>query len=189
VAELLKGNRRTVEAREWTNWLSSAARLAQRFEEEWWDDPFAYNETASVSFLTGAAIDAGLLALAEFSFRKKNKDDRRARAVGRIDFWLATSNRSWAIEFKQLTDSRVSESQLWERMGAADRDAAHVVTYDDMWVASGLVVPLYYCEGLAREKAIRALDAFVQECDYAWRISSRECAPSTYFFFNAQRPS
>ena len=70
-ATYLKGNRAKTEFRTWSKWLDAAALLADRFSRQVGDDdPFAYNETASVSVLAAAAACAGFVGLAEFSTDK-----------------------------------------------------------------------------------------------------------------------
>jgi hypothetical protein len=80
-AKLLKGKTNTLEFAVWSKWLNAAASLTGRYVGQLEDDdPFAYNETASVSVLAAAAACAGFVGLAEFSTAK-------AKQVGRGHAW------------------------------------------------------------------------------------------------------
>ena len=97
----LKGDQRTSAYRGWKPWLGAAAALVKRYNDELDDDPFAYNETASVSLLASAAAQVGYLGLAEFGVTKGHRTDRRLAVDGRCDFWMAGQTTNWGFEFKQ----------------------------------------------------------------------------------------
>ncbi|MGN6094229.1 MAG: hypothetical protein ACTHOL_17910, partial [Luteibacter jiangsuensis] len=82
--------------------MEMAAVMAERFLRDFEDDPFCYNETASVSLLCSAAAGADMLALAEYCVWKKSSEDGRKSVRGRCDLWIGNEESTWAIEFKQV---------------------------------------------------------------------------------------
>ena len=183
-ATRIKGHAGSVEARVWQLWLDEAARFLDRFDAEEGDDPFAYNETASVSLLTAAAARIGSLALAEFSVTKRHAKDGRKRSNGRADFWMRDRSRTWSFEFKQITYGAITLGRLRERMAAADRCASKLLRYGPEHMISGLIVPLYYQEEDDREKHRERLTTFKEECDFAWQLGAPNGGPETFLFFN-----
>jgi hypothetical protein len=102
-----------------------ANRFCSQVEE---DDPFAYNEAASVSVLAAAAACAGYVGLAEFSTAKAIGENRE-HGWGRSDFWMQANQRSWAFEFKQWSPSPRGK-RLISHMAAAERCAKKIVHAD-----------------------------------------------------------
>jgi hypothetical protein len=211
ILECVTGDARRVERRIWMQWLQRAAEMTGRFSREWWDDdPFAYNETASVSLLAAAAGQAGYLGLAEFTTTKGKVDKsrphkRRVNARGRCDYWMHAERRDWAFEFKQIIaparpkrgpgKSRpvgypITEDRLAATMEAA-LDCAKDVRY---WLApyrvAGLIVSLYWLEGDDHRAAHKCLRNYAEDhCDFAWSISHCEGAdPSTFLLFKFHQP-
>ncbi len=184
----LRSDGRSTEARVWQEWLNEAARLAARFSQELdGDDPFAYNEAASVSLLTAAAVQAGMLALAEFAGKKSAAHDRRRRAHGRHDFWMLSDELGWAIEFKQLF-SPVTPLRLRSRMDQAHECARRIQPAECDRAVAGLIVSLYYHDARTLPRAREAAEAFARECQFAWRIGdSAAGSPETYLFFDTVR--
>lgn len=90
----LQGDDRTLETRMWGEWLSAAGKLSDDFADGREDDPFGYNETASVSLLCSAAATTGWVGLAEYALTKRAAEDRRRSAPGRCDLYLLTPARS-----------------------------------------------------------------------------------------------
>src|SRR5690349_242338 len=82
--ECLATDERTIEARLWPRWMKAADTLVSRFAH-FDDDPFSYNETASVSLLCSAATRCGYLAFAEYATTKRGRKDKRERGHGRCD--------------------------------------------------------------------------------------------------------
>jgi hypothetical protein len=187
----LRVDGRKLERREWQAWLTEAAKLAVRFDQELWgDDPFSYNETASVSLLCAAGSRAGNLCLAEFSTTKKAAHNRRKRAPGRSDFWmLGAAGRSWAFEFKQLTRGSVTMKRLQKKMAEASRCAACIREIEADVAVAGLIVPLFYADPASLPAAHERLERFALECDAAWRLEGAgDDRPEVYLFFNLVRP-
>ena len=118
--QLLKADKRTREARIWDHWMSCGAAYAERyFAEASEDDPFAYNETASVSHLAAAAALAGYLGMAEWSTDKKSRLDRRRKGYGRSDLWLCAEGSTWCFEFKQVRGGSAGPKRLSNGMERA----------------------------------------------------------------------
>lgn len=189
-ARCLRADARKLERREWQTWLAEAAKLAVRFDQELWgDDPFSYNETASVSLLCAAAAKAGHLSLAEFSTTKKAAHNWRKRAPGRADFWmLGTAGRSWAFEFKQLTRGAVTIKRLQKKMVESRKSAACVREAEADVAVAGLIVPLFYIDPSHLPAAHERLERFAQECDAAWRLEgAADGRPEVYLFFDLMR--
>lgn len=182
----LTGDSRTLEHSEWSRWLKSAAFLTNRFDHEFEDDPFAYNETASVSILAAAAVRAGYLALAEYVATKGQPKDRRLAAEGRCDLWLDSPDRDWAFEFKQICRERPPTLKALERTMERAQTCARCVRHDEASErVAGLIVSLYFVEDEDLPVATRNLEAFASQVDYAaWIEPSGEAAAATYFFFN-----
>ncbi|MFN3558897.1 MAG: hypothetical protein ACK4UQ_06375 [Brevundimonas sp.] len=182
--ETLISDARTIEYRTWSKWMRSAAALASRFHDEVdGDDPFAYNETASVSHLTAAATRAGYLALAEFTTTKKAASDRRRHAHGRADFWLGVQGRSWAFEFKQISNGRATAGNLNKHMQAALSCARCIKEWEADHAVAGLIVPIKLTGTTASQKAEVALRELATTCDHAWRIHGAPLGAETYLFF------
>lgn len=186
--ERIQGSGRRVEAQAWQQWLEEAGQLLGRFDYEEWDDPFAYNETASVSLLAAAAARIGALTLAEFSVTKKGFEDSRTRSNGRADFWMRMpKGRAWSFEFKQITFGAITAGRLREQMAAANKCASKLLRYGPEHLVAGLIVPLYYVEAARRGKARGLLEDFAVECDFAWHLHAPNEGPETFLFFDIQK--
>jgi hypothetical protein len=180
-AEFLHGKRTTREYKAWQPWMDEAAQLTARFALEWEDDPFAYNETASVSALCSAAISAGHLALAEFMQLKRAKLDGRSYAHGRWDLWLATKNYQWGIEFKQIR-TRFPHYRLKTALNDAV-DCAKKINKNDTDRRVGCLIATLPEDKNKKDKARSNLERFAEECAYAWRIDLKDDSRKTYIFF------
>jgi hypothetical protein len=185
------GRRNTLEYKTWSKWLDAADALTKRYcraMED--DDPFAYNETASVSILTAAAACTGYIGLADFSTKKASRENR-AHGPGRSDFWMQAEGRSWAFEFKQWMPVTAPHKRLVSYMAAAEGCAKKIVKGPSDGVIAGLIVPLYWIDKGKRntsenvlQRARTNLEAFAGECDFAWTLGgSRE----TWLLFNVVR--
>ncbi|WP_277981168.1 hypothetical protein [Sphingomonas phyllosphaerae] len=184
-AEMLQGHRGRIENALWGRWIEAAAHLTNR----WWcdleDDPFAYNETASVSHLCSAATASGLLGLAEYASVKKWSGNRRYSAGGRCDLWLSDSSRSWAFEFKQLCCDRYNLGALAASMDAARACARCVRESEADLRVAGLVASMWWQDPAALQSARSTMRTFARDRDYAWRIGAEGVEePETYVFFD-----
>lgn len=180
-AEKLKGNETHREYRYFQSWLDHAALLAERFYRECDDDPFAYNETASVSLLCSAAMASGQLALAEFTQEKRGIGRGRRYVRGRWDMWMGTDRFHCGLEFKQIK-TRFTADRLEQVMAAAVRCAAAIEkTHTDRRLGCLIATPRG--EGAMHRRALANLEAFAQECDYAWRIDAGDGHCRTFLFF------
>jgi len=189
-----KGHRSTLEFKAWSEWLNAADALTKRYcraMEE--DDPFAYNETASVSVLAAAAACAGHISLADFSTRKASRENR-AHGPGRSDFWMQAAGRSWAFEFKQWMPVTAPRKRLVSHMSAAEACAKKIVKGQSDGVIAGLIVPLYWIEKGKRstsedvlQRARTNLEKFAAGCDFAWSIGGACVERETWLLFNIVR--
>lgn len=189
-----KGRRSTLEHKAWSKWLDAADALTKRYcraMEE--DDPFAYNETASVSVLAAAAACAGYVGLADFSTRKASRKNR-AHGPGRSDFWMQAEGRSWAFEFKQWMPVTAPRKRLVSHMAAAEGCAKKIVKGPSDGVIAGLLVPLYWMEKGKRssseevlQRARTNLGAFASKCDFAWTVGGALGARETWLLFKIVR--
>lgn len=189
-----KGRRNTLEYKAWSEWLDAADALTRRYcraMEE--DDPFAYNETASVSILASAAACAGYVGLADFSTRKASRENR-AHGPGRSDFWMEAEGRAWAFEFKQWMPVTAPRKRLVSHMAAAERCAKTIVRSRSDGVIAGLIVPLYWIKEGKRstsevvlQRARTNLEAFASECDFAWTVGGAGGARETWLLFKIVR--
>ncbi|AYV47074.1 hypothetical protein CFHF_22510 [Caulobacter flavus] len=186
--KLLSGDRRTTEYKSWNAWLKAASKLVAQFDEDLEDDPFAYNETASVSLLAAAAAKAGYLGIAEFSTVKGHKADRRRAANGRCDFWMTDVDRSWGFEFKQLRPDYASDALWLTGMDGARACARRLRSSAADLRVAGLIVSLYWQEGAVLQQSRENLRRLARECDYAWELpASGEHTGDTFFFFEPIR--
>ncbi len=190
------GDQRTLEFEVWSDWLRTAAKLVDRHIEmsDDDDDPFAYNETASVAFLAAAGAVAGHMTLAECTTEKLIPDEadpekiRKRKRHGRADLWLHTSKRKWAFEFKQRLSVGASRAngRLSSRMKLAENCAKQVIRKDDGEPVAGLIVSLYFVDH--DETAARAAAEIeryaIENCTYCWRLTPPEGRRPTYFLFN-----
>jgi hypothetical protein len=179
----LKGEDGSAEDRAWSRWLGTAAKMRQ----DWCltaprDDPFAYNETASLSFLACAAGRAGMVALAEYCAPKQ----RTTR--GRCDFWLSDDETEWVIEFKQAILGRTAEPTMgWaeRQWDAALGCAAELLPEKGVRTAAGLIISTYYVDGRRRARFRRDICAFLDErAAFAWEMESPTgSSPSIFVAF------
>jgi hypothetical protein len=182
--EQLAGDRRSTEHRLWEPWFAAADRMARRFLKEWEDDPFAYNETASVGTLAAAAARAGYSALVDYVATKGRLDDRRHSRPGRCDMWLGTEGRAWAFEFKQRHAGSRGIRGLRRGLGDAIESARCVRKVHGKRVA-GLIVSLAWLDDDAFVVAERKLAMLAGEVDFAWRFAASRGEPyRTYVFLS-----
>ncbi|WP_260482921.1 hypothetical protein [Sphingomicrobium flavum] len=194
----LKGNKRQMEHRLWEDWLQYAARLFDRHYGRWAnDDPFGYNEAASVSLLAAAASFAGHVVQTEFSTQKKvaghpvvgtRGTDRR---YGRGDLLIRTEKRSWAFEFKQRF-GKFTESYLRTDLERASKCADAIFEDEDGVPVAALIMNLSLIEDDEKiEKSCEVIEQFARnsDIDFCWRLDPPDkCAP-TYFCFTIRAES
>ncbi len=186
-ARLLSGDARTIEFERWQQWLSHAAKVARVFDNAE-DDPFAYNEAASVSILTAAAALSGMQGIAEYTSRKLSSKDRRVRTNGRADFWLSCERRSWSFEFKQfMIYGSIPRVRLKTVLGVAIRNAQCIAKQESDSRIAAMIVPTYQAIMADHTKLDQlhvALASFAEQVDWAWIIDpgGRHAAP-TYIYF------
>ncbi|WP_293864484.1 hypothetical protein [uncultured Alsobacter sp.] len=181
----LHGDRRTSEFLDWQPWLEKAARLVGKFDRELYDDPFSYNETASVSLLASAATQAGYLALAEFIVWKGHKADRRMNAAGRCDLWIYAERKTYALEFKQSVPLAVTEARWTASMNAARQAAKYLRADEADERVAALVVSLWQLDDDDLDDARETLTALAERCDFAWHIQRKDGeASDTFLYFD-----
>ena len=173
--EYLCGDNRTREARIWNEWMKQAAVLSDRYYGEGWeDDPFAYNETASVSHLAAAAALAGFVGLAEWSTSKKNRLDGRKKSQGRNDLWLRAENYTWSFEFKQIRGSSVGPKRLVNAHADAVSNAKQIKSADANAAAAAVILSLAWWQDDERAKIRDRVEKFVRGPNdrplYCWKI-------------------
>ena len=163
----IKGDERTAEYRVWSHWLKSAAEL----QGEWHladpeDNPFAYNETASVSFLCCAAGRAGYVGLADYRVEK-------FLGYGRCDLWLSDGAHEWAFEFKQLAPGGVPRRRIHRKWAEATRCAMDLRKESGIGRVAGLILSTYWIDDDDRRESCRTLmAAFVgSDADFAWELN------------------
>lgn len=185
-AEKLSGKESTREYRYFQPWLDRAAEITREFATTYDDDPFAYNETASVSLLCSAAVSAGYLALAEFIQNKRARFDHRRHVPGRWDLWLATDNWQWGLEFKQLRGRFTPErlASTMQEATACARAIARVETNCRM----GVLIASLRSDTPRRDRARTNLRDFAAMVDHAWLIDVEDDDRETYFFFRYVQP-
>lgn len=180
-ADCLRANQARKEATLWQAWMDAAAELTTRFYNEVQeDDPFGYNETASVSLLATAAGRVNYIGLAEFVVWKKAGDDGRKRRRGRSDFWMLAQDRDWAFEFKQHFSSRGSRRDLERKFNSARECAEKIVKGSVDNRVAGLIVSFSVVSPDKRPAALTAIEDMAKNADFAWRISMGEEGPRTY---------
>ena len=190
---LLKGDRRTCESKLWERWLTCAGCVAQAFDELE-DDPFAYNETASVSALAAAAAMAGMLSVAEYPVDKKDRTDRRKNVSGRADFWLHHEQKTWSIEFKQLMpdDEDVpSLGKIKKTFEKAVADAANLSRNEADARVGALIVSTYWFEHEEKKaKLLERLREFGanERVHFSWKVDPGGRHSGTTFFYFATAP-
>lgn len=191
---LVKGDARTTECKTWSDWLSKAALLLDRHQSVWGDDdPFAYNETASVAFLAAAGALAGHVTLAEYCTEKLSASAdtgkvRKRKGHGRGDLWLHTHGRHWAFEFKQRMSVGVSRGngRLKSLTDAARACAKQVIEENDGVPVAGLIVSLYWIEDDdAALRAAEVIERFAHEnVAFCWRLAPPANRRPTYLLFD-----
>ncbi len=187
-ATMIQGDSRTIEADVWQDWLTQAAKLARRFGEVE-DDPFGYNEAATVSLLTAAATQADMLGLAEFISVKKNKTDLRRNAAGRCDFWMHSHRRSWAFEFKQhfYNGGMHRTETILGWLDEAFHDATVLSRKEADKRVGGLIIPIYWADHI-EEAFIENIYEAAGEADFGWHLDpDSPHAGSTFILFKEVR--
>ena len=185
----LKGKASTIEARLWERWLVCAGCFARGFDELE-DDPFAYNETASVSALAAAAAMAGMLSVAEYPVDKKHRKDRRKNVRGRADFWLHSDQKTWSIEFKQLMPEKHKPSlnELHKTLAKAVADAHHLSKDEADIRVGALIVSTYWLEEKdKRAETLHTLREFGNDhrVQFSWEVDPGGVQSGTTFFYFA----
>jgi len=165
----------------WGRWMTSVAELVHEFGHLN-DDPFAYNETATVSLLIGAATRIDLLALAEFVSTKKLK---RVPITGRCDLWLCSDRRSWAFEVKQKKYRggfhRPKTVLGWLNEACED---ARKLTHHEAEKRFGLLVISTFGVEHLDPRFLESLDEVFTMVDYAWQIlPDSDVACQTFLLF------
>jgi hypothetical protein len=97
--------------------LQNWTRVVKRFVDTWKPDgdvPWWYNERASVSVLAAAVWTAGDIAFEEFS---SEKERRRSKFMGKIDFRFSFGRQDFVAEAKQC----------WPLIGPQARSAQDVI--------------------------------------------------------------
>jgi hypothetical protein len=169
----------------WQPWVDAAAGLCERWAD-FEDDPFSYNETASVSLLASAAAKVGYLGLAEYVTSKRSSSDLRRKVNGRSDYWMSAEHRSWLFEFKQTFPRGVPKIRHREKLRAAVACAVATSTTEDRKVG-GLIINMYWV-GEAREaSAIEVLSDVPAEVEYAWhlQVRGRGLDTDTFLYFSS----
>jgi hypothetical protein len=170
----LAGDKRTLESRLWTDWFSAIPQLRDQFSQiRENDDPFLYNETASVGMLASAASRSGLLALAEYVAIKRGTGRGRPLRNGRCDLWVQdpTSHRAWSFEFKQCyATGGVRRATLERKLRAACSDASAVHSFEADRYFGGLMI-LGDDENALGGNCVATVETLAAEMTYACRIS------------------
>ena len=175
-------DKRTLEFRFWPKWMMAVEDLASDFAKVS-DDPFGYNETASVSLLCSAAARCGYLALAEYATTKRGRDDKRERAAGRCDMYLLAENHDWEFEFKQFYPWSVPRRRLDSWWGAAVDSARCLDGSGAERSIAGLVVNFYNLEPKHYDRARSVLIEFATKRQFAWHLTSRQASVTDTFIF------
>jgi hypothetical protein len=165
--------------------MANAADLANEFGQLE-DDPFAYNETATVSLLIAAATRAEMLALAEFVSMKKVN---RVPVEGRCDLWICGRRQSWAFEVKQAMYRggyhRPSTIMGWLKDACND---ARKLTHHEADKRFGLlVISTLYADEIDPD-FVESLERVISKTDYAWQICpASKFASDTFLLFKEVR--
>lgn len=173
---------RTIESRIWSKWIRAADSLVSAFAEVD-EDPFGYNETASVSLLCSAAARCGYLALAEYATTKRGREDKREKARGRCDLYVQAGGRDWEFEFKQYFPWSVPRQRLGSWWDRAVESAKCLRNDGADHAVAGLIVNFYGLEGQNCERARSVLVGFAAQRQYAWHLSSRHPDVTDTFIF------
>lgn len=112
-------------------WFEKISELIEKYSEID-DNPFYYNETASVSFFASTAMMVGMLSLAEFSCQKiDSKKLQKAKKNGRSDLWVYEEKLAehWFFEFKSMwINKNFSDHIIKNCIDAAKKDAKEIYT-------------------------------------------------------------
>lgn len=168
----------------WGRWLQAAEEISSKFDA-WEDDPFGYNEQASVGILAAAAFRADLVALPEYVARKASKEDRRKRANGRCDLWLAAPRSDWAFEFKNMMIGLAPRAATLRTRLQQAVDCAKQVTATEAAKRVGcLIVSTYPALWTKAGPELHSrLLGFAKEVDFAAFIEPNNRHAQPVFFF------
>lgn len=185
-AKCLQADKRRIEYKSWERWMSSASKISKQFYDVMNDDPFAYNETASVSVLSAAAAKMNMLSIAEYDSRKRHRSDLRVKARGRCDLWMAGTDKAWAFEFKQAPRGNITRGAL-ERLGEqAERAARRLYAREADERVAGLILSTYYLDQDQKGDVQEMAREYAKEWHYAWEIPTpkgSEYGGAFFFFF------
>lgn len=169
----LKADRRTKAFKLFDQWLPSVPSQRNKFLEfDPDEDPFLYNETASVGLLAGAASQAGLIALNEYFAYKRRPGRGRPKFIGRCDLWIAQprEHMSVAFEFKQKwSDATIGPIVLGNSLFQACEAASELDPREADHKIGALIISAIrpHTRDEILEPSVRSLLAYV---DYACKI-------------------
>jgi hypothetical protein len=173
---------RTAESRIWPKWMGSADQIVSAFAELD-DDPFGYNETASVSLLCSAAARCGYLALAEYATTKRGRDNKKKSAPGRCDLYLDAQGHDWEFEFKQFFPWSVPRRRLQSWWGKAVESAECLRKDGARHLIAGLLVNFYNLPADQHDRGRTVLGEFAKQRQFAWHFPARSHAVTDTFLF------
>jgi hypothetical protein len=188
----IKGDKRTKEGASWPVWMDGVNRALERYasahaDEDGTDNPFSYNETASVSVLVAGAALAGFIALADYRTIKLSGSGNDKN--GRCDLYLMANWNTWAFEFKQLftTSSPTSEGRLKSKLEASLKAAKELKGEDHDRAFGGVIIPLSNMKDnatLARaRKNIAAFCNAEEKVRYAFHFAEGDNDLETFILF------
>lgn len=187
-SESLRGHKGTRRHKTLLKWIDEAATLRKRFHSEVdGDDPFGYNETATVSLLTGAAFAAGGLALAEYVSTKRRRGKLNENANGRDDLYVSLNDLDWIFEFKQIF--RPIPSVLIEAFSNARSCAQQVRTADGSRGTAVLIVKIWdeYTEEIQQKYRKNVAEFLLKNADMidaAFSISNADGEADVFILFS-----
>lgn len=186
----IKGKLSTKEGKAWEKWMAGVDSIHRRYAKahDGDDNPFAYNEAASVSILTAGAAMAGFVALADYCVGKKSSDTGKDKN-GRCDLYLMANEHTWSFEFKQLSpySAPTKKGRLESSLKSALKDVGELTGEDHECAFAGLIIPLGKLEDSAA--LARARENIVNFCNednrirFAYQFSKRKKDLETFILF------
>ena len=167
----------------WQRLMKAYCRFAENEDAPYW-----YNERTNTGLLACAAWQAGWVALEEYSSTKRFKNEDYQ---GRVDLYLASENREFCVETKQVWVSlsrraRRRIDKVADALRSARKDAVSSATHED-GRALGVVFVTPYLPGSAVEGVDGKLVEFFEDLwdlDYG---ASIKCFPKEVRFLADDR--
>lgn len=166
----------------WSAWGMEVCALRDRFVAELdADDPFAYDEAASVSLLSNAAARIGALSLCDYREQKHHASAPDQECSGRIDLYVLYNGIGMAFEAKPVYTFRKSDIENDKKDALAC--AGQITTEREYDAIYGLVIANHSYDKGNLSEHINLVKQIMKGSHIAWHLYGSECVKPTHIYF------